>query len=243
MALFLELLSVCLTLSPDYDGDMKTFQKDLHYGDMFQNDPYVRKRIEQYCNYMIPKINEGTTILDVGGYMGDTLGLLAQKCEKQFQYHLVDFDDKALEIARERGAHVYKTHLDTESIDKYIPNLKFDIILCTEVLEHTLNPHKHIQKIKELLKDNGLCIISLPNENSIFHRLMSVIGSGVDQCAFELYKHLHLPTISQSKNFVSEYFKIKNISYYINPSLKASRASWLGSLLTLFPDTFWCFFG
>ncbi len=208
---------------------------------MFEEDQYVQKRIEQYCNYMIPHIKEGSTILDVGGYMGDTLYLLSKNCEKQFEYNLVDFDDKALEIARQRGARTYKTHLDTESFDKHFSQMKFDIILCTEVLEHTLDPHKHIRLIKDLLKDDGLCIISLPNENSIFHRLMSVIGKGVDQCAFELYKHLHLPTINQSRDFVSEYFKIKEITYYINPSLKGSRASWLGSALTLFPDSFWYF--
>lgn len=220
---------------------MEKFKANLHYGNIFKDDPYVRKRYEQYCHYILPKINEGTKILDVGGYMGDMFLLLKQNHDKQFTYHLVDFDDKALETSRERGAQTYKVHLDTESIDKHFPGEQFDIILCGEVLEHTLDPHRHIQKIKELLKDDGTCVISLPNENSIFHRLMSVIGSGVDQCAFELYKHLHLPTISQSKNFVSEYFKVKDITYYINPSMKASRADWLGNLLTLFPDAFWYF--
>ena len=217
-----------------------TENPDLHYGNLEQ-DPYVRKRLQQYLAYIIDHIAHETTILDVGGYMGDMLLLLSQNCDKHFIYHLVDFDDKALEIAEQRGAYTYKVHFDTESIDKYFPGKQFDVILCTEVLEHLLDPHRHLAKIKELLQDNGLCIISLPNENSIFHRLMSVIGCGVDQCAFELYKHLHLPTIAQSRKFVSRYFKIEVISYYINPSLKGSRGSGFGKILMFFPDAFWDF--
>lgn len=43
-----------------------------------------------------------------------------------------------------------------------IPNNSFDFILCTEVLEHTLNPFDAVNEIYRLLKNKGLVFISAP---------------------------------------------------------------------------------
>lgn len=50
-------------------------------------------------------------------------------------------------------------------ITKYNNKLRkqsFDIIVCTEVLEHTLNPFRAIEEIYRLLKPNGILILSVP---------------------------------------------------------------------------------
>jgi len=79
----------------------------------------------------------------------------------------------------------------------------------------------------------------LPNENTLFHRVVSLFGLGIDACAFEDFKHLHLPTIKQSQRFVKKYFNITQKTYYINPGAKGSRAEPLGFIFTLVPDSFW----
>jgi len=43
-----------------------------------------------------------------------------------------------------------------------IPDNYFDIIVCTEVLEHTLNPFLAIKEMKRMLKSGGLLLISAP---------------------------------------------------------------------------------
>lgn len=43
-----------------------------------------------------------------------------------------------------------------------IPEEQFDIVVCTEVLEHTLNPFKAVDEIKRILKKDGLALISVP---------------------------------------------------------------------------------
>ena len=45
---------------------------------------------------------------------------------------------------------------------KIIPNNSFDYILCTEVLEHTLNPFKAVNEMFRILKPRGLLFISVP---------------------------------------------------------------------------------
>ncbi|WP_418263882.1 methyltransferase domain-containing protein [Flavobacterium faecale] len=43
-----------------------------------------------------------------------------------------------------------------------IPNNLFDVVICTEVLEHTLNPFDAVKEIKRILKPNGIVCVSVP---------------------------------------------------------------------------------
>lgn len=89
---------------------------------------------------------------------------------------------KLLDIAPQdhAGAKQYfiKSHVFTADIDeksgadyiidicknneKEVPSSIFDIIVCTEVLEHTLNPFLAITEIYRLLKTGGVLLMSTP---------------------------------------------------------------------------------
>ncbi len=43
-----------------------------------------------------------------------------------------------------------------------IPKNSFDIVVCTEVLEHTLNPFDAVKEIYRVLKPNGYACVSVP---------------------------------------------------------------------------------
>jgi SAM-dependent methyltransferase len=43
-----------------------------------------------------------------------------------------------------------------------IPSNHFDLIICTEVLEHTLNPFKAVDELYRILKPGGSCYITTP---------------------------------------------------------------------------------
>jgi SAM-dependent methyltransferase len=43
-----------------------------------------------------------------------------------------------------------------------IPSNHFDVIICTEVLEHTLNPFSAVKEIYRMLKNGGAACISVP---------------------------------------------------------------------------------
>lgn len=49
-----------------------------------------------------------------------------------------------------------------ENNHKLIPNDYFDIVICTEVLEHTLQPFKAVDEIFRIVKNNGNVFISVP---------------------------------------------------------------------------------
>ncbi|MBN1292902.1 MAG: class I SAM-dependent methyltransferase [Candidatus Latescibacteria bacterium] len=46
--------------------------------------------------------------------------------------------------------------------EKLIPDNHFDFVVCTEVLEHTINPFSALNEIFRILKQGGLVFISVP---------------------------------------------------------------------------------
>lgn len=72
-----------------------------------------------------------------------------------------------------RNAEIFTADIDSASGANYIidicknneatvPAGSFDIIVCTEVLEHTLNPFAAIDEIYRLLKSDGVLLLSTP---------------------------------------------------------------------------------
>jgi 2-polyprenyl-3-methyl-5-hydroxy-6-metoxy-1,4-benzoquinol methylase len=80
----------------------------------------------------------------------------------------IDVSEKALTFAKEE----FGLNVESKSMEKLIEERKkFDIITLWHVLEHFLNPVNELKKIKELLNENGVCFIEVPNFNSIKFRL------------------------------------------------------------------------
>lgn len=206
----------------------------LWYGDMYQEDKYADLRLQTYAKLLMPYLYEGSKVLDIGCYTARLLDFLPK--DKHLEYWGVDFDEKALEIAKQKGAIIKYVRFDTELLPF---QEQFDIIVVGEVLEHLINPAKILEQMQQLIKPDGMVLISLPNECTIYHRIMCLFGKGVDSLAFKLYKHLHLPTIKQSEQFISNYFKIIKKAYFINPGGKGSKWEWLGRIISAIPVGFW----
>lgn len=51
---------------------------------------------------------------------------------------------------------------DITQYNAFIPDNYFDYIVCTEVLEHTLNPFDAMKEIYRILTNNGLLFLSVP---------------------------------------------------------------------------------
>ena len=67
---------------------------------------------------------------------------------------------ETLDIASESGA-TYVADLCRNNSD-IIPNERFDMIVCTEVLEHTLRPFDAVEEIRRLLKKGGKAFVTVP---------------------------------------------------------------------------------
>lgn len=80
---------------------------------------------------------------------------------------------RVLEIGPEEGAHVVHDTLDIKPGGTYqfdltrcgvndLPANYYDIIVCLEVLEHTVDPFAAVSNIEMMAKDGALCLFSAP---------------------------------------------------------------------------------
>ena len=96
-------------------------------------------------------------MLDVGGFTGYFLNLF-----KEIPYKIcLDLSLNALRIGRENFHELLFIHADGTS-PPFREN-QMDIITCFEVLEHIPNYKSALKKMFNLLKGNGVLLISLPN--------------------------------------------------------------------------------
>jgi len=110
-------------------------------------------------------------ILDIGCGTGTIVFYLANKGHNIYG---IDISKKAIKIAN-NNLNFFKLKGEIKFLRKDIQksNLqdkKFDLILCSEVIEHVENDKKLIQKIYKFLKTNGILIISVPSKNAPLYR-------------------------------------------------------------------------
>ena len=201
--------------------------QSLLYGDMYETDKYVKLRFEIYKDLLALYLTENVEVLDIGCYTADLLKLFPH-----LKYFGIDSDEKALQIAKERGAIVMKLNLEDNQI---LLDQKFDVILATEVLEHLRDPEKLVQQIKCLLKENGVALLSLPNECTLYHRFKVLLGKGIDGTGFAPHYHLHFPTVKQNDEFIQKHFVIIEKRYWVHTGVGVKTKK----ILQKTPDKFW----
>lgn len=114
----------------------------------------IEKRIGK-----IDKDKRGIKILDVGCGTGELitipLGFLG--------VNILGIDINLPSIEYAKGKNPFENVTFECTSVKELADSQFDFIICSEVLEHLKNPSDMLQEIKGKLKENGICIITIPN--------------------------------------------------------------------------------
>ena len=113
---------------------------------------------------VIRDVTSNSNVLDVGCYAGETGAALVK--EKACTVTGVDYDENALELAKNKNVYkdLKRIDLNDFEISQIIDQQGiFDFILLCDVLEHIYEPNNLLQKLKILLKPEGIIIISVPN--------------------------------------------------------------------------------
>ena len=95
----------------------------------------------------------GDSILDVGVGLGRTLANF-----HALQRHGMDISFGYLAVAREKGITVSYARIEDMP---YQPGV-FDVVVCTDVLEHVLDLNLCVAKILSVLKSGGILIVRVP---------------------------------------------------------------------------------
>tara|TARA_B100001971_G_C18099780_1_gene488182 strand:- start:137 stop:736 length:600 start_codon:yes stop_codon:yes gene_type:complete len=135
-----------------------------HMDNLYKSSNYFvkyfhNKRLLKIIN-LIPK-KKKLKILDAGCGEGHLLKMINHNQKKHSLYG-VDITPIAVKSAKLRLplATISNECLDSLSFSSNY----FDIVICTEVIEHIPDYHKALNELQRVLKKDGLLIISFPNE-------------------------------------------------------------------------------
>ncbi|HBI16895.1 MAG TPA: methyltransferase [Candidatus Moranbacteria bacterium] len=109
----------------------------------------LRDNVTSFLDDCASKYDTGGLLLDIAPQ--DHAG--ARACFKKNKIETLDIDPKS--------NATYIADICSVNKDMLLDD-KFDVIVCTEVLEHTLNPFDAIKEIKRILRKDGLAFFSAP---------------------------------------------------------------------------------
>ena len=111
-------------------------------------------------------LNKNCTVLEIGAYYG-VLGKLIQPLVKE--YTGLELSKHASDYSKNNS----NLNIINQSIKEYSKNnKKYDIIIMTDVIEHSDKPFELLSLIEKSLNKNGKLILSTFNFDSLFSKIM-----------------------------------------------------------------------
>jgi 2-polyprenyl-3-methyl-5-hydroxy-6-metoxy-1,4-benzoquinol methylase len=144
------------------------------------------------------------SVLDVGCGEGFTLERL-RKAKIGKQLEGVDYLDLAIKLGKKEHPELILKKGSIYDL-KYKANT-FDVVLCSEVLEHVDDPQKGFEELVRVSKK--YVVLSVPNEP--FFMLGNLVrGKNISRFGNDI-EHINHWTFWQFKKFVSKKLKIKKV--------------------------------
>lgn len=168
-------------------------------------------RVKRIISYVKPKRTDA--ILELGcesGYLLTSFPTVKRMVG-------LDISNKALEEAKDRSQKLNKTinfvYGDFTKKLKYAKG-EFSVIVCSEALEHVLEPEKAIKNICELCDSKTRVVVTVPIEaykitiKNLLNKvgLMKILFPGIEKSQSEW--HLQAFSKEQIVNLFGKYFKI-----------------------------------
>lgn len=127
---------------------------------------YTRYADIKRLAFIVSTLEEGykdpkeVDVLDVGcgnGIISLNLGELG------YNVHGIELSEDALEIAKGQNkfSNVIFEKADAETLK--LKGKRYDVVICSEVLEHLHHPENLLKELRFLIKDDGVLIVTVPN--------------------------------------------------------------------------------
>ena len=162
---------------------------------------------------MLPEGN-GKELLDIGCGIG-TISLELEK--KGFNVTGVDFSKVGIDKCLEKGLNAILSDVDEDGLK--FPDKSFDVVWAGDVIEHVFDPIFLLEEISRVLKDNGIFLLTVPNNFSLRIRVkIALLGRSIQsdiyrklrQCKHHTFFSWELLTymLNHSKFFIDRYYSI-----------------------------------
>ena len=108
---------------------------------------------------LLPFIPEtANSLLDVGCGVGE-FGRNLRRLRPEMELWAVEPDPTSAQIAQDTFDQIIVNNFPNDSM----PDRRFDVVLCADVLEHMAEPEKALLAAADALTEDGILLASLPN--------------------------------------------------------------------------------
>lgn len=147
------------------------------------------------------KLKKDIKIIEIGAGRS----VLRNKLPKNIKYYSMDMSK----------GHNYVFNLNKGKLP--IKDKSFDLLICLETLEHVFYPHRVAEELKRIVKDDGIFILSMPNEYNFWQRFLYLFAiktkTNMPFRMIEDNLHIHTPRVKDIIKFYSRHFEIKKVKY------------------------------
>ena len=117
------------------------------------------RSLENDYSTIVPILKEGIKVLDVGCGTGAITKGIADLVGQEGQVVGIDTSEDLINIGKDMNEQIKNLKLYCANIFEFDPESKFDLIVSARVLQWLENPKDALNKIKGLLKPNGIVSI------------------------------------------------------------------------------------
>jgi ubiquinone biosynthesis O-methyltransferase len=168
----------------------------------------TKKLLQDEVLKIINKSKRNISICDIGCGNGALLIRLAETTRKlpfQINYQGFEISKPFVNYASQAVKFKNLSHISFNYFDIEKNNLtdKFDVIICSEVLEHLHEPKKVLKKIYQYLNPNGYLLLSTPNSKNLIKYPLICLKKIISlQNSHEIAKYL---TPKEQKHKLAEF--------------------------------------
>lgn len=177
----------------------------------------IPRTSKQYTVDCVPD-DASLDILDVGCGSGANSAALAAKGHR---LHGVDFSEAGIEKYCGRGFDGRVCDIES-GLDH--PDASFDVVFCSEVIEHMTSPEVLAAEMSRVLKPGGLLVLSTPNSAFWLYRVLGLVGYTVSELQhpkhFQFFSRRSLLKLLTGANLRPKQVLGRNM-YVILPDLPA----------------------
>ena len=140
------------------------------YMDIKGREDYVDNLSKVFNHFLIDKTVSSSSLrlLDIGCATGD---FVHWALRHGYQAEGIDISEHAVSVGIKRGLP-----LRVDSIERFVPQFKYDIITMWDLLEHLLNPKDILFRLQKIIKPDGLLIFKTVTSNSLIDRISRLIN-------------------------------------------------------------------
>ncbi len=157
-----------------YESEDYISHSDTRKGMINRMYHWVRRYMLRRKRKLVSRLTKGKKLLDIGCGTGYFPAYMQQK----------NYEASGVEVsraAREYGIQKFGLKIvPPEQFLKEDTGEEYDIVTLWHVLEHLYDPGKYLERIREVLKDEGVLVVALPNHHSFDARFYKKYWAGYD---------------------------------------------------------------